>query len=490
MTRQKAWLTYGLAVSMAAFHLYAGYFGQPEAQVFRATHVGFAMSLAFLLFPCSRGLERRAPARSAALDLGLVALVAALHVYILRDPQGLWLRTGQLTTLDLTVATLYLLVLLEATRRAVGLAMLAVAGFFIVNAIYGDWFPWIFYGPPHQWRVVANALFLGDDGVFGIPVAASAGYIVLFLIFGQLLQKSRALDFFMSLALTLTGQQVGGPAKAAVVVSAFEGTYTGSAVANVVGSGTFTIPLMKRLGYPAHFAGAVEAVASSGGQIMPPVMGVTAFVLAEIVGVAYWKVAIAALVPAILYFLSVYLMVHFEARRLGLRAIPREDRPHLWPALREGGHLLLPLGFVFWLLSEGYSVGYAATWGIAAVFGLSFVSARTRLRPRDVVEALEEMIITGGLNVYPAEVERVLYMHPAVQEAAVVGSPDPEWGEAVKAFVQLRPGHHTSAADLIEHCRTHMASYKKPRAVEFLAELPRTTSGKIARQALTRRAAR
>ena len=390
MTRQKAWLTYGLAVSMAAFHLYAGYFGQPEAQVFRATHVGFAMSLAFLLFPCSRGLERRAPARSAALDLGLVALVAALHVYILRDPQGLWLRTGQLTTLDLTVATLYLLVLLEATRRAVGLAMLAVAGFFIVNAIYGDWFPWIFYGPPHQWRVVANALFLGDDGVFGIPVAASAGYIVLFLIFGQLLQKSRALDFFMSLALTLTGQQVGGPAKAAVVVSAFEGTYTGSAVANVVGSGTFTIPLMKRLGYPAHFAGAVEAVASSGGQIMPPVMGVTAFVLAEIVGVAYWKVAIAALVPAILYFLSVYLMVHFEARRLGLRAIPREDRPHLWPALREGGHLLLPLGFVFWLLSEGYSVGYAATWGIAAVFGLSFVSARTRLRPRDVVEALEE----------------------------------------------------------------------------------------------------
>jgi len=393
----KAWLVPGLALGMAVFHLYAGYFGQPEAQVFRATHVTLAMALAFLMSPASKRLKARAPAASDAADLALVALVAALHLYILRDPQGLWLRTGQLTPVDLTVATVYLFALLEATRRAVGLAMLVVAGFFIVNAVHGDVFPSIFYGPPHAWSVVANALFLGDDGVFGIPVAASASYIVLFIIFGQLLQKSHALDFFMNLALILTGRQVGGPAKAAVVASAFEGTYTGSAVANVVGSGTFTIPLMKRLGYPAHFAGAVEAVASSGGQIMPPVMGVTAFVLAEIVGVPYWNVAIAALIPAFLYFLSIYFMIHFEARRLGLRAIPKEERPHLWPVLREGGHLLLPLAFVFWLLSEGYSVGYAATWGIGLVFVLSFLSARTRLRARDVVDALEE----SALGVVP-----------------------------------------------------------------------------------------
>ncbi len=382
--------TYGLAVSMAVFHLYAGYFGQPEAQVFRATHVGFAMCLVFLLFPAGRRFRQRARALSAAVDLALVALVIALHVYILRDPQGLWLRTGQLTPTDLTVGALYVLVLLEATRRAVGTAMVAVAGVFILNAVYGNWFPGIFYGPPHRWRVVINALFLGDDGVFGIPVAASASYIVLFIIFGQLLQKSRALDFFMNLALILTGRQVGGPAKAAVVASALEGTYTGSAVANVVGSGTFTIPLMKRLGYAPHFAAAVEAVASSGGQIMPPVMGVTAFVLAEIVGVPYWKVATAALIPAILYFLSIYLMVHFEARKLGLRAIPREERPRLGRTLREGGHLLLPIAFVFYLLSDGYSVGFAATWGIGAVFALSFVSSRTRLAPRDLVDALEE----------------------------------------------------------------------------------------------------
>ena len=397
MTFIKAWLVHGLALGMAVFHLYAGYFGQPEAQVFRTTHVAFAMALAFLVFPASKRLKARAPIASDAADLGLVGLVAVLHLYILRDTQGLWLRTGQLTPADLTVATVYLFVLLEATRRAVGVAMLVVAGFFIVNAVHGDVFPSIFYGPPHAWPVVANALFLGDDGVFGIPVAASASYIVLFIIFGQLLQKSHALDFFMNLALILTGRQVGGPAKAAVVASAFEGTYTGSAVANVVGSGTFTIPLMKRLGYPAHFAGAVEAVASSGGQIMPPVMGVTAFVLAEIVGVPYWNVAIAALIPAFLYFLSIYFMIHFEARRLGLRPIPKEERPRLWPVLREGGHLLLPLAFVFWLLSEGYSVGYAATWGIGLVFGLSFLSPRTRLRARDVVDALEE----SALGVVP-----------------------------------------------------------------------------------------
>jgi TRAP transporter 4TM/12TM fusion protein len=386
----RAWLIYGLAVAMAVFHLYAGYFGQPEAQVFRSTHVAFAMMLTFLLFPAARGARGRPARWSEALDLGLVGAAIGLQVFILWDPQGLWVRTGQLTLADLALATLYLIILLEATRRAVGLAMLAVAAFFIANAVLGDWFPGIFYGPPHRWSVVANALFLGDDGVFGIPVAASASYIVLFIIFGQMLQKSRALDFFMNLALIVSGRQVGGPAKAAVVASAFEGTYTGSAVANVVGSGTFTIPLMKRLGYAPHFAGAVEAVASSGGQIMPPVMGVTAFVLAEIVGVPYWKVAMAAVIPAILYFLSIYFMVHFEARLLGLRPIPKEERPQLGRVLREGGHLLLPLVFVFYLLSEGFSVGYAATWGIAVVFALSFLSPRTRLTPRALVEALEE----------------------------------------------------------------------------------------------------
>src|SRR5687767_4979743 len=198
---------------MAVFHLYAGYFGQPEAQVFRTTHVAFAMALAFLMFPVSKRVRARAPAASDAADLALVGLVVVLQLYVLRDTQGLWLRTGQLTPTDLTVATVYLFVLLEATRRAVGLAMLVVAAFFIVNAVHGDVFPSIFYGPPHAWSVVANALFLGDDGIFGIPVAASASYIVLFIIFGQLLQKSHALDFFMNLALILTGRQVGGPAK-------------------------------------------------------------------------------------------------------------------------------------------------------------------------------------------------------------------------------------------------------------------------------------
>jgi TRAP-type uncharacterized transport system fused permease subunit len=173
---------------MAAFHLYAGYFGQPEAQVFRSTHVAFALVLVFLMIPARGSFRRGAPPWSDALDLGLAALVVGIQVYILRDPQGLWLRTGQLTTVDLAVATLFLVLLVEATRRAVGAAMVLVALFFIVNAIWGDWFPGIFHGPPHGWAMVANALFLGDDGVFGIPVDASASYIVLCIIFGQLMQ--------------------------------------------------------------------------------------------------------------------------------------------------------------------------------------------------------------------------------------------------------------------------------------------------------------
>ena len=390
MTQLKANLVYGLGVAMAAFHLHAGYFGQPEAQTFRTTHVAFAMALAFLLFPTARRLAKTHPRLNDTIDLALFAVVIALHAYILYDTQGLWLRIGELNPADLVVATTYIIVLLEATRRAVGMAMLVVAGVFMLNAVYGNWAPGIFYGPPHSWTTVINTLFLGDDGIFGIPVAASAGYIVLFIIFGQLLQKSRALEFFMNLAFALTGRQVGGPAKAAVLASALQGTYTGSAVANVVGSGTFTIPLMKRLGYPAPVAGGVEAVASSGGQIMPPVMGVTAFVLAEVVGLPYWEVAMAAILPAILYFTSVFLMVHFKARRLGMQPIPAQDLPKLGRVLREGGHLLVPIGVVFYTLSQGYSVGMAATWGIAGVFALSFFSPRTRLRPRDVVDALED----------------------------------------------------------------------------------------------------
>ena len=390
MNRANAALLYVIGLAMAIFHLYAGYFGQPEAQVFRTTHVAFALALTFLMFPASGRLRARHPNASGALDFAMLVLVALLHSYILYDPQGLMLRTGDLSPMDLVVATAYLFVLLEATRRAVGMAMLLVALFFMLNAVVGDWFPGIFYGPPHAWRVLADVLYLGDAGIFGIPVAACASYITLFIIFGQLLQKSRALDFFMDLALVLTGRQIGGPAKAAVVASAFEGTYSGSAVANVVGSGSFTIPLMKRLGYPAHFAAGVEAVASSGGQIMPPVMGVTAFVMAEIIGVPYWQVAMAALIPAILYFVSVYFMVHFEACKLGLKPIPKEERPRIGKVMRQGGHLLLPIVFVFYLLSQGYSVSFAASYGIIAIFGMSFLSHRTRMAPRDLVDALEE----------------------------------------------------------------------------------------------------
>ncbi len=390
MTRVNATLLYAIGLTMAIFHLYAGYFGQPEAQVFRTTHVAFALGLTFLMFPASGRLRARHPGASSALDFTMLVIVALLHAYILYDPQALMLRTGDLSPSDVVVATAYIIVLLEATRRAVGMAMLLVALFFMLNAVFGDWYPGIFYGPPHAWRVLADVMFLGDFGIFGVPVAACASYITLFIVFGQLLQKSRALDFFMDLALVVTGRQIGGPAKAAVVASAFQGTYTGSAVANVVGSGSFTIPLMKRLGYPAHFAGGVEAVASSGGQIMPPVMGVTAFIMAEIIGVPYWQVAMAAVIPAILYFASVYFMVHLEARKLGLKPIPKEERPRLGTVMRQGGHLLLPILFVFYLLSQGYSVSFAASYGIVAIFGISFLSSRTRMSPRDLVDALEE----------------------------------------------------------------------------------------------------
>ncbi|HEX6112404.1 MAG TPA: TRAP transporter fused permease subunit, partial [Geminicoccaceae bacterium] len=273
------------------------------------------------------------------------------------------------TTADLVLGYALVVLVLEATRRVVGIALPATAAFFILYALsLGQQNP----------LILIDQLYLTTEGIFGIPAGVSATYVILFIIFGALVERTGTGRLFMDFALALTGHQVGGPAKVACITSGLFGTVSGSAVANVMTTGTFTIPLMRRIGYRPSFAGSVEAVASTGGQIMPPIMGAAAFVMAEFLGVSYLQVAASALIPAVLYFLAVFMSVHFEARRTGMQGLPRADLPHLGSVLKERGHLFLPLLIIIGVLLAGYSAPYAALCGIVSVIPTALLRRTSR----------------------------------------------------------------------------------------------------------------
>jgi TRAP transporter 4TM/12TM fusion protein len=272
----------------------------------------------------------------------------------------------------------------------VGPAMVIIAGFFIAHTALSDHFFGIFYGPPSSWFTIIDYIFMRENGIFGIPLMVMATYIFLFILFGSLLVGSGAGRFFINVALALTGYRSGGPAKAAVLSSALMATVSGSAVANVVTTGTFTIPLMKRVGYKPYFAGAVEACASSGGQIMPPVMGAAAFIIAEFLNIPYLHVALAALFPAIMYFFSIMVQVHFEAKKRNLATMRREEVPGFWEEVKRGCHLFLSILVIIGILIVGYTPMLAAFWAIVFLFGLSFIRSDTRLSPVRLLAALED----------------------------------------------------------------------------------------------------
>ena len=275
-----------------------------------------------------------------------------------------------------------MLLVLEATRRATGWALPITA---IVFLVYG-----LTIGNQPV-GMMLDQLYLTTEGIFGIPLYVSATYVMLFILFGAFVERSGAGQLFMDFALALAGHTSGGPAKVAVITSSLFGTVSGSAVANVMTTGTFTIPLMMRTGYRPAFAGAVEAVASTGGQLMPPIMGAAAFVMAEFLGVSYLTVAGFALLPAVLYYLAVFMAVHFEAKRIGLVGLPKADLPRLREVLVERGHLFLPLVVIVAVLLAGYSAAFSALCGIGSVIPTTWLRASTRktFTLRAIIEALE-----------------------------------------------------------------------------------------------------
>jgi len=389
-----------ISVTLALFHLYVAAFGTPETRSFLGTHLTVMMVLAILLNPLFRKrwrdplLEPGSPRNllrvgGFAVDLVLVGLGLFIQGYTLYDVFEFNMRGGDMLDIDLYLGAIMIVLVLEATRRTVGIAMVLVTIFFIAHSLYTPYFFSFFYGPPTSVEKYIDVIFMRADGIFGIPLMVVSTYILLFIIFGALLIRSGAGRFFIDLAISLTGHRTGGPAKASVVASALMGTVSGSAVANVVTTGSFTIPLMKKLGYRPRFAAAVEACASSGGQITPPIMGAAAFIIAEFLQVNYLVVVVAAAIPAFLYFATIYFMVHLEAEKHGIERIPREMLPRTSKVLKQGWHLLFSLVVLIALLAVGFTAMMSAFWGIVTIVILSFINKSTRMSSVDLLAAME-----------------------------------------------------------------------------------------------------
>ncbi|KAF0816815.1 MULTISPECIES: TRAP transporter permease [unclassified Cytobacillus] len=382
------WIVFFGLLAFSLFHLYTGVFGMLTAQLQRSIHLGFALALIFLLFP-ARKKDRGRKHKVAWYDFILALLGIAVGAYWPLFIDEIVMRAGRLTEIDFYVGLIAVLLVLEATRRAVGLPITIIAVIFLAYAMYGPYMPAFLAHRGLDLERLVQTMFFTTEGILGTPLGVSATFIFLFLLFGSFLVKTGVGQYFNDLAVSIAGKRTGGPAKVAIFSSALQGTISGSSVANVVTSGSFTIPMMKKLGYKKEFAGAVEATASTGGQIMPPIMGAAAFLMVEFIGggITYWDIAKAAAIPALLYFSGVWIMTHFEAKRVGLRGLKDEEMPNRKEVLKKI-YLLLPILAVIILLMSGMSVIRAALWSIVITVAVSMISKETRIGFKDAIDAL------------------------------------------------------------------------------------------------------
>ena len=378
-----------LSMAMCVFHFYSTYYGQAEVHTHRSTHLAFMLILAFLFFPLGRKHWSDPLGWPFLVDAGFLAIALGAQIYTLVSLNRFVDPGYSVTTTDVVVGTLLIAAVLEAARRTVGWGLTLTAMFFLLQTWQADKFVSLLYGPPNSWTSMVESFFGKEEGLYGIPVGIMSSVLILFIIFAAFLSMTGIGDFFVRLATALAGRMTGGPAKVSVFSSALLGTISGSGVANVMMDGVFTIPMMKRIGYTATFAAAVEAVASIGGQIMPPIMAAAAFIMSDFVGVPFRQVALAATIPAVLYFFCVFVTVDFEARRLGLRKVPREEMPDLRATLRHDGYLLLPLVALIWYLYQGFSEEMSALMAVGTTFLVSFVRRRSALGPVRLLKAFE-----------------------------------------------------------------------------------------------------
>ena len=370
-----------IAIAMSLYHMFVAAFGPPEALIFRGTHLMFATTLVFLLYP----LRSQGAALWRALDAALLLAGLGMVLHIFFNYEYYTYRIiyiDELTLADKAWAWAALLVVLEGTRRVIGWALPITALCFLAYAL----------NTHVTLPMLLEQVYLSTEGIFGSTLGVSASYVMLFVLFGAFMERSGTGQLFMDFAMSITGHTAGGPGKVAVISSSLFGTVSGSAVANVMVDGPITIPLMKRTGFRPPFAAAVEAVASTGGQLMPPIMGAAAFVMAEFLAVPYVQIAIWAIVPALLYYLSVFFAVHFEAKRYKLAGVPKSELPRLGHVMRVRGHLFMPIAIVLGGLLMGYSAPLCALAGALSCLPLAMLRSSTRagITWRTVLEALHD----------------------------------------------------------------------------------------------------
>jgi TRAP transporter 4TM/12TM fusion protein len=348
-----------IAVAFSAFQIITAMFSPLASQIVRSVHVGFLM---IVVFGVSATLTDRRAAKLALWAVGIAGFVLGFYHWVFYN--DLILRAGDPNTIDIVAGVIVVAIVFEAGRRMMGPLLPIICAVFLAYGLFGQYLPSPLNTRGYDFSQIVDQMFLGTEGIYGIPIYVSSTYIFLFILFGAFLERAGMITLFTDVAMGTVGHARGGPAKVAVIASGMMGTINGSGIANVVTVGQFTIPLMKRYGYPAYFAGAVEATSSMGGQIMPPVMGAVAFIMAETINVPYTTVCIAAIVPAVLYYYSAFWAVHLEAGKRGLIGLSKDETPNPLKALKNSWYLLMPLAALVVLLFAGYTPLFAGTIGL------------------------------------------------------------------------------------------------------------------------------
>ncbi len=402
-------LVYVTLVGLGIYHYYTAGFGIPREQWHKGIHMGVVLCMIFFVFGRTRKSHTEPPRHTwwrpgnvPLYDwvLGFAALVSALYIpvtftgvdvtllgYHLEYPE-LNFRIGNPNFTDLLFGTVLTVTIFEAARRAMGPVLPIIVGVFVIYALYGSNAPFqVLVVPDVNWSQLLNHIYLTTEGIYGPPIKVISTFVFHFVLFGVIAQRMGLGQFFIDVAQVLAGRFSGGPAKVSVLASSLFGTISGSSIANTVTTGSLTIPAMKRIGYPGHFAGAVEAASSTGGQITPPIMGAAAFLMVEFLEIPYTTIIVAAAVPALMHYVAVFAIVHFEAKRLGLRGLAPDEIPRIWQVLKAGWPTVIPLIILITVLFSGYTPYYAAFSGITACIVIGFLNPRHRLTVRDLLDA-------------------------------------------------------------------------------------------------------
>lgn len=383
-------------VAMSAYHFYASGFGLIRELLHRGIHLSFVLGLVFLLFSWKKN-DSLEVARKAwwrvdgipILDVTFAVLAVGAAMYLpLLPPEIVADRVGNPSQSDVMMGTFLLVLTLEATRRSVGPTLPIIAMIFIAFALFGPYAPGALKHGGSSWLGLINHLYMTNQGIYGIAIGVMAQYVFLFILFGVLATRIGLGQLFIDLAMVIAGRHAGGPAKVAIFSSAFMGTISGSSIANTVTTGALTIPAMKKVGYPPHFAGAVEATSSTGGQITPPILGAAAFIMVEYLEIPLRDVLAAALFPALLHYFGIFIMVHLEAKKLGLRGLSADELPKTMVVLKQHWLSIIPLGILVYLILSGKTPDFAAVYGIIACVVVGFLNPTNRLTIRNLWGAL------------------------------------------------------------------------------------------------------